>query len=43
MAKEITYAEPKSYFNADMKAAEKKWEQEQKAKTDKSAPKKKGK
>lgn len=43
MAKEITYSEPKSYFNADMKKAEKKWEAEQKAKAAQNAPKKKGK
>ena len=31
MAKEVTYSEPKSYFNADMKKAEKAWEAKQKA------------
>ena len=41
--KKITYAEPKSYFNADMKKAASKWEAEQKATTKKAASPKKGK
>lgn len=39
--KKIVYAEPKSYFNADMKKAANKWEAEHKAAAKKaSSPKK---
>lgn len=45
MAKEIVYTEPKSYFNADMRKAEREWEAKQKAaqKANSNATKKKGK
>ena len=43
MPKEISYSEPKSYFNADMKKAEKEWEAKQKAAQKKGDTKKKGK
>lgn len=39
--KKVTYKEPSSYFNSDMKKAAEAWEKEQKAK--KEAPKKKDK
>lgn len=39
--KKVSYSEPRSYFNADMKKAERAWEKEQKAKNAQSAPKKK--
>lgn len=44
MSKEITYTEPASYFNADMKKAAKAWEDKQKAAKKEVSPKpKKGK
>lgn len=36
----ITYTEPSSYFNADMKKAAKEWEAKQKASQKEKAPKK---
>lgn len=41
--KKVTYKEPSSYFNAEMRKAAKEWEKEQKAKKAQVTPKKKGK
>ena len=37
MAKKITYVEPASYFNADMKKAAREWDKAHKAETQKTA------
>ena len=41
--KNVTYKEPKSYFNADMKKAAREWEAQQKAAAKKEKAPKKGK
>ncbi len=42
MSKAIVYSEPKSYFNADMKKAEREWEAKQKTAAKKEKTPKKG-